>query len=331
LAQGDRWFRGRTNNPWNPQRGSSGSSAGPASATAAGCVAFAIGTETLGSIVSPTRRCGLNALRPTFGRVSRAGCMSLAYSMDKAGPMCRSALDCALVFAAIHGADAGDPSTLTAPFRFDPNVDLSKLRIGYDSRVDKDLLAVLRELGADPKEIGPRPATRAGRGGGARGGGARGGYGGAAAGGRGGEGRGGGSRRAGMMSILTVESAMAFHDFLAAKLDEKMVEKRRVRGWRDAQQVSAVDYLNAQRQRYQLMQKMAEFMEDWDLYVSSGGDLQLTNLTGHPSAVLPYTFDRGQPQCTMINGKLFGDDLILSVAHAYQRKTDWHTRRPDLS
>lgn len=322
LARGDQWYRGRTKNPWNPQQGSSGSSAGPSSATAAGCVPFAIGTETLGSIVSPARRCGVNALRPTFGRVSRAGCMTLAYSMDKAGPICRSALDCALVFAAIHGSDREDPATLTAPFHFDPAVDLSKLRIGYDSRVDKDLLAVLRDLGARPKEIGTRPGTR-GRGRRRRGADERGGE-------RGAGGRGRRRRRSGMMSILSVESANAFDAFLAQKLDEKMVVKNRVRGWREAQQISAIDYLNGQRQRYLLMQQMAEFMADWDMYVSSSGDLTLTNMTGHPCAVLPYTFRDGQPRCTMIIGKLFGDDQILSVAHAYQQKTDWHTRRPDL-
>ena len=146
-----------------------------------------------------------------------------------------------------------------------------------------------------------------------------------------------------MRNILTVESAVAFHDFLEQKLDEKMVVKTRVRGWREAQETTAVDYLNLQRQRYQLMQRMATFMEDWDLYVSSSGDLTLTNMTGHPSAVLPYSYRKGQsrrggqpqgqpqPQCTMLIGKLFGDDLLLSVAHAYQQKTDWHTRKPDLS
>lgn len=320
LAQGDQWFRGRTKNPWNPQQGSSGSSAGPGSATASGCVPFAIGTETLGSIVSPSRRCGISALRPTFGRISRAGCMALSHSMDKAGPMTRNALDAALVFAAIHGSEPGDPATLTAGFHFDPALDLAKLRIGYDTRADQDLLDVLRKLGANPKQIGSRPSTGGSRGG--RRGGRRGAFGGA-----------GGARpapRLGMRSILSIESACAFDDFLAAKLDEKMVQKRRVRGWREARKISAVDYLNLQKQRFELMQKMAEFMDDWDLYVSSSGDLTLTNLTGHPSVVMPYTFQRGQPQCTMLVGKLFGDDQLLSVAHAYQQATDWHTRRPAL-
>ncbi|MHC5072960.1 MAG: amidase, partial [Planctomycetota bacterium] len=313
LARGDQWFRGRTNNPWNPERGSSGSSAGPASATVAGCVGFAIGTETLGSIVSPTRRCGLSALRPTFGRVSRHGCMMLSYSMDKVGPICRTVEDCALVFAAMHGADPRDPSTLTAPFRFERKPDLSKLRIGYDPRADKAFVNKLRELGADPKQIGQRPSS-------------------SSRGGRSGGRRGGGSRRSGVMSILAVESAMAFDDFLAQKLDEKMVVKTRVRGWREARKVSAVDYLNAQRRRWELMQAMASFMADWDLYVSFRGDLGLTNMTGHPTVVLPYTFDerRGQPVCTMLVGNLFADDQLLSVAAAYQQATNWHERRPKL-
>ena len=133
-----------------------------------------------------------------------------------------------------------------------------------------------------------------------------------------------------MSSILSVESAFAFDEFLTQKLHEQMVVKNRVRGWLAARETSAVDYLNAQRQRYQLMQQMAAFMADWDLYLSATGDLTLTNMTGHPCAVIPYTFLDGQPRCTMIIGRLFGDDTILSVAHAYQQKTDWHTRRPDL-
>ena len=134
------------------------------------------------------------------------------------------------------------------------------------------------------------------------------------------------------MSILTVESATSFDDFLAQNLDQEMVVKNRVRGWREARDVSAVDYLNAQRQRWQLMQEMAKFMADWDLYVSARGDLRLTNMTGHPTVVLPYTFDdkRGQPRCIMLVGNLFADDQLLSVASAYQQATNWHQRRPKL-
>ena len=148
FAAGDNWFRGRTKNPWNTEQGSSGSSAGPASATAAGCVAFGIGTETQGSIVSPARRCGLSALRPTFGRISRHGGMVLSWTMDKVGPLCRTIEDCALVFNAIHGSDEKDPATLTAPFRFEHDPDLSALRIGYTDDAPEGFVDTLRALGA---------------------------------------------------------------------------------------------------------------------------------------------------------------------------------------
>ncbi|MDA1080460.1 MAG: amidase, partial [Gemmatimonadetes bacterium] len=159
FAQGDQWFRGRTNNPWNLARGSSGSSAGPASATAAGCVAFGIGTETQGSIVSPATECGLSALRPTFGRTSRHGGMFLSWTQDKVGPICRSVEDAALVFSVFHGSDEKDPSTITMPFEFNQNIDLSKLRIGYDSNSPQEFVAKLRAMGADPRPMPARPQT----------------------------------------------------------------------------------------------------------------------------------------------------------------------------
>ena len=138
LAMGDRWFGGMTRNPWNPEQGSSGSSAGSASAPAAGLVGFSIGSETLGSIISPSRRCGNSSLRPTYGRVSRHGCMALTWSMDKLGPICRSIEDCALVFGAIHGFDGKDPTAVDRPFHWPPRRDLHTMRIGY-SENDKPL------------------------------------------------------------------------------------------------------------------------------------------------------------------------------------------------
>ena len=147
FAQNDQWFRGRTNNPWNLSQGSSGSSAGPASATAAGCVAFSIGTETSGSIVSPSTRCGVSALRPTFGRVSRSGGMVLAWSQDRVGPITRSVEDAAMVFNVIHGADEKDPSTLTTPFHFERNIKFAGLRIGVDPNgAPKEFVDKLRDL-----------------------------------------------------------------------------------------------------------------------------------------------------------------------------------------
>lgn len=300
FAINDRWFRGRTNNPWNISQGSSGSSAGPASATAAGCVAFGIGTETRGSIVSPSVRCGLSALRPTYGRVSRHGGMVLAWTMDRVGPICRSSEDCALVFNAIHGVDEKDISTVTTPFHFDRKPDLSTLRIGYDARAPKAFVEKLRELGADPKPIGPRPSSRA-------------------------------------FDSLDAESTAAFDCYLSTGIvkDEDSPNGtpgsgRFTRGRRP----SALEFLQMQRHRQVLVQKMAEFMKDLDIYLDGNTDIGLHSLTGHPCAVLPYTFGQGdnaQPICTTIIGNLFADDKILSVASAYQQATDWHNRRPKIS
>ena len=305
FARGDRWYRGRTRNPWNTEQGSSGSSAGPGSATAAGCVAFAIGTETQGSIVSPARRNGLTALRPTFGRVSRYGGMVLSWSMDKTGPMCRSALDCALVLNEIHGADEKDPATLTAPFRFDGRPDLSRLRIGYTESAPEPFLDGLRGLGA---ELVPMPELPDGR-----------------------------------SNALGVESAAAFDFYVAPggvlkpDPDAEDGEPGRFRGARD---VLALDFVQSQRRRRILMLEMAEAMEGFDMFVSGSGETGLTNQTGHPAVVLPYAFgevesdDEGgrhvQPICTTLIGDLFADDRLLSVAHAYQSTTDFHLRRPPL-
>ena len=308
FARGDRWYRGRTLNPWNLDEGSSGSSAGPGSATAAGCVAFAIGTETQGSIVSPSRRCGLTALRPTFGRVSRYGGMVLSWSMDKTGPMCRSALDCALVFNAIHGSDEKDPASLTVPFRFDSAIDIGTMRIGYTDDAPESFVEALRGLGADPQ---PMPEIPDGR-----------------------------------SNSLGVESSAAF-DFHVARdgepepipqdLDDD--ERRRRSRFRGGRDVRALDFVQSQRRRHILMKEMAEVMKDFDVFVSGSGLVGLTNQTGHPAAVVPYDFGMRNPDSesptempltTTLIGNLFADDKILSVAHAFQRWTDWHSRRPDI-
>ena len=303
FARGDQWYRGRTNNPWNIEQGSSGSSAGPSSATAAGCVTFGIGSETQGSITSPARRCGLSALRPTFGRVSRHGGMVLAWSMDKVGPLCRSIEDCALVFNTIHGADEKDPVTLTTPFRFERNPDLSALRIGFDEGAPEAFVEALRALGADP-----RPMTAVPR---------------------------------GSSNALNVESAAAFDFHIAPQIEAEAAlaeplseeEQRRRNRFRGGRDVSALDFVQSQRRRHLLMMEMAEAMEGFDMFVSGRGEVGLTNQTGHPAVVVPYDFggDVPQPLTTTIIGDLFADDKILSVAHAYQRSTDWHLRRPDLT
>jgi Asp-tRNA(Asn)/Glu-tRNA(Gln) amidotransferase A subunit family amidase len=310
LAWGDVWFGGTTRNPWNPEQGSSGSSAGPASATAAGLVAFSIGTETWGSIVSPSTRCGTTGLRPTYGRVSRTGAMALSWSMDKIGPICRTVEDCAIVFNAIQGPDGVDQTLLDAPFNYRPNVDLKKLRIGYvkklfeedypNKAVDAVTLAKLRELGADliPIELPAYPVDA-------------------------------------LAFILSAEAAAAFDELTRSGRDDLMT--RQVRdAWpnvfRASRFIPAVEYLQANRLRYRIIQDMQKL--DVDVYVapSFGGDnLLLTNLTGHPCVVLPNGFDeKGSPVSISFIGRLFGEATLLEVAKAYQDATDFHEKHPPL-
>ena len=310
FARGDQWYRGRTRNPWNPVEGSSGSSAGPASATAAGLVAFAIGTETRGSIVSPARRCGLSALRPTFGRVSRHGGMVLAWSMDKVGPMCRTAEDCALVFEAVHGASELDPASVTTPFLFERDPDLGSLRIGYTEDAPQSFLRVLSGLGARLTPMRTLPD--------------------------------GGSDQLGAESAAAFDYRIAPGGVEPTPLPESLTEEERSRlgRFRDGRSIRAIDYVNEQRRRLLLMRRMAEAMEGFDLFVSGSGETRLTNDTGHPAMVVPYDFGVRNPDAdapttmpltTVLIGALYADDRIASVAHAYQQVTDWHLRRPDLS
>lgn len=356
FASGDQWYRGRTNDPWDIRRGSSGSSAGPSSATAAGCVAFGIGTETSGSIVSPATTCGLSALRPTYGRVSRAGGMVLAWSQDRVGPICRTIEDCAMVFNAIHGVDPKDNSTVTTPFRFDRNIKLASMRIGVDDAAPKEFVDGLRGLGAVLKPIGPRPSIGGGGGLGAEsaaafdfyvqmkakelnidlasipeptpGGRGRGGVtpaGGPAGGPAGAGGRGDPGNPTGMASITR---------------------------WSNGRFPRAFDFIQSQRRRFVLISQMAELLKDFDMYIPSaqGYDIGLHAQTGHPCAVVQYKFDsppagrggRGadtsappvvynkQPLCAVIAGNLYNDDKILSVAHQFQTHTEWHTKHPAI-
>ncbi|HEY2850608.1 MAG TPA: amidase, partial [Gemmatimonadaceae bacterium] len=355
FAQNDQWFRGRTNNPWNLVLGSSGSSAGPASATAAGCVAFGIGTETSGSIVSPTTRCGLSALRPTFGRVSRQGGMVLAWSQDRVGPITRTVEDAAMVFNVIHGVDEKDPSTVTTPFNFDRKIALASLRVGVDPNAPKEFVEKLKQLGMQTKDVGPRPTVGGSGGGGlgvedaaafdyyvqikakeigldlnnlpepaARG----------AAGGGGG-GRGGRPTTAPDGSPLPPPNPMAPADW-----NPRFVSGRTVRGF---------DFIQSQRRRYILISKWADYMKDLDMFIASpSADVGANSQTGHPCAVVQYKFDvpaqgggRGgnaqppldlkpQPICATIIGNLYNDDKILSVAHQYQINTDIHLKHPAL-
>ena len=328
LAQGDRWFGGMTRNPWNLEQGSSGSSAGPASATAAGLVGFSIGSETQGSISSPSTRCGTTGLRPTFGLVPKTGAMALSWSMDKLGPICRSAEDCALVLAAIYGPDGQDRSAINAAFNYDASVKPSSLRVGYTKssfesefpvlpdtataaartqranqlvarRFDTAVLDTLRSLGVTlvPMEL---PQVR---------------YFG--------------------NFILGVEAAAAFDEFTrSGKVKEMTPQATWGNTFRNARFVSAVDYINANRARSLAITEWDKLMRNVDVLVSptnSGGHLTATNLTGHPAVIMPNGFfENGTPTSVTFLGPLFGEGKLLALANAYQQATGFHRRHPTL-
>ena len=313
LAWGDVWYGGTTKNPWNLEQGSSGSSAGPGSATAAGLVGFSIGTETWGSIVSPATRCGVTGLRPTFGRVSRHGAMALSWSMDKIGPMCRSVEDCALVLDAIYGPDGKDRTVADYPFNWDASLDARQLRVGYleppedDQRSDEQkandqaVLEALRSQGIDLKPV-RLPDFPAGA----------------------------------LSFILNAEAAAAFDQLTRSGRDDMMVRQIRM-AWpnvfRHSRLIPAVEYIQANRARTLLMEKMAEMMQDLDAYVapSFSPSLLITNLTGHPAVVLPNGFDKeGSPTSITFTGQLYGEAKLLSLAKAYQEATDFHRRQPPV-
>lgn len=315
LASGDVWFGGTTRNPWNPEQGSSGSSAGPGSATAAGLVGFSIGSETLGSISSPSTRNGVTGLRPTYGRVPRTGAMTLSWTMDKLGPMCRSVEDCALVFDAIHGADGQDLTARDAPFHWNAELRPSELRVGYfrgvferegddypTREMDGAVLEVLRSLGAEliPLEV-PESGYDA------------------------------------MRIILTAEAAAAFDELTRTGRDGLLTRQDR-NGWpntfRVARLIPAVDYINANRVRTLAMQKWNELFDRVDVIVtptSGSSQLVATNLTGHPAVILPNGFrEDGTPVSITFLGGLYRDDRVLAIANAYQQATDFHLRHPEL-
>ena len=325
LANGDVWYGGMTRNPWDAGEGSSGSSAGPGAATAAGLVGFAIGTETLGSIVSPSTRCGVSGLRPTFGRVSRCGAMALSWSMDKIGPMCRSVEDCALVFSAIYGPDGHDLSVSPEPFTWDPAFDPQSLRVGYvaaafepeaaatddpeqqalyRTNLENSVAAVevMRARGFDliPIEL---PARDTG----------------------------------GLWTILAAEAAAAF-DQITRDGSVDTMARQDDSAWpnvfRAARFIPAVEYINANRVRTLLMADMARLMADIDVFIvpSHGANvLPITNFTGHPTVVAPNGFtDKGTPTSISFVGGLHQEAETLAVAKAYQDATDWHLQYPDL-
>ncbi len=329
LANGDVWYGGVTKNPWDTSEGSSGSSAGPGSATAAGLVGFSIGTETMGSIVSPSSRCGVSGLRPTFGRVSRYGAMALSWSMDKIGPMCRSVEDCALVFSAIYGPDGHDMSLTPEPFAWDPALDPQSLRIGYVASAfeaadagetgahhrpagealqlanqvnSAAVLDVMRANGFDliPIEL---PQTDL----------------------------------SGLWMILAAEAAAAFDEITRNGRVDTMA-RQDDDAWpnifRAARFIPAVEYINANRIRSQLMRDMSSLMREVDVFIVpsySANALQITNFTGHPTVVVPNGFtDKRTPTSITFIGGLYQEAETLALAKAYQDATDWHRQYPAL-
>ena len=367
LAQGDWWFGGQTRNPWLPAEGSSGSSAGPASATAAGCVGFSIGTETLGSISSPSTRCGVTGLRPTFGFVPRTGAMALSWTMDKIGPICRAVEDCAMVMNYIHGQDGKDRSVQPAAFNWNAQLNWKSLRVGvlqkdfdlpaytpptppkpvdqmtaeekqqYDARVGRgqvqynaraadhafDVAALdkLKSMGVKmtPVEL-PAEFTPALYG--------------------------------AMRQVLEAEAAAAFDELTRSGRD-KLLTRQTPQDWpnlfRTSRFIPAVEYVQANRARMMLIEAMAKVFENLDVIVAptNGTQLTLTNLTGHPSVILPNGFRSadtpmpnlnnpnagggpGTPVSLTFLGNLYSDAKLLAFARAYQDATTFHLKHPNL-
>jgi len=317
LAMGDYWYGGRTKNPWNLNYGSSGSSAGSTAATVAGLVPFAIGTETWGSIVSPSTTCGATGLRPTFGSISRTGAMALSYSLDKVGPICRSAEDAAVVFNYIHGTDGKDGSAVNKPFNYSPNKDIKKLRIAYaknyfdkikdTSRNEFKVLETFKKLGVQliPVDF---PDS--------------------------------GVYNFNIMDVVIgVECAAQFDEMTRLNMDDQLTRQTKYdwpNQFRTARFVPAVEYINAQRHRYLLMQKVNEVMQKYDVIIcpsrGDGNQSAITNLTGHPVVCVPTGFDKKNNLPTGISfvGNLYDEATILSIAKTYQNNTTWDKAHPNL-
>jgi Asp-tRNA(Asn)/Glu-tRNA(Gln) amidotransferase A subunit family amidase len=308
LAVSAQWFGGVTRNPWNTAQDAAGSSAGPGAATAAGLVGFSIGSDTGGSIIAPSTRNGVSGLRPTFGRVSRYGAMTLAWTQDTVGPMCRSAEDCALVLNAIYGPDGRDNTIIDVPFNWDAGSDVSALRVGYldssSSAVDAETrrnmdeaVRVIRSLGVRvvPFTLPDVPIEA-------------------------------------IDFIRYAETSAAFDAVTRAGLltpvEQGPEQSRRPDEIRAGHFVPAVEFIQANRFRMRVMQQVDEAFGDLDLFI--GSNQALTNRTGHPVVSVPNGFANGSPTALHLTGKLFGEPEILRLAHAFQSKTDFHLRHPRL-
>lgn len=312
LAMGDIWYGGVTKNPWNLNQGSSGSSAGSSAAVSAGLIPFALGTETLGSIVSPSTRNGVTGLRPTFGRVSKYGAMALSWSMDKIGPISRSVLDNAIVLSVMNGKDIKDASTIPAAFNYSAKNNVKKLKVGYfnaffegdrASKNDQAVLDVLRAQGIElhPLELktsmNPGPIT----------------------------------------NMLIVEAGAAFDELTRLDLDDQMVAQRK-NSWpnifRAARFIPGVEYVQMSRQRSLLIEEMHELMKGYDVIVTpsfAGQQLQITNLTGHPALCMPNGFtENGSPTSITLLANLFEEDKLIMLGRLIQENTDWQAKRPPM-
>jgi Asp-tRNA(Asn)/Glu-tRNA(Gln) amidotransferase A subunit family amidase len=335
LAYGDLWYGGRTRNPWNTEEGSSGSSAGSAAATAAGLVGFALGTETLGSIVAPSLRCGTTGLRPTFGRVARTGAMPLCWTLDKIGPICRAVEDTALVLHALNGADPADPFQIPAPFAYDAAEPVAGLRVGYDEAdfadpaaldLDRAALATLRGLGVELVALSRTDLP----------------YG-------------------ALMNILTAEAAASFEELTASDRDD-LLRWQEAEAWpntfRKARFLSAVDHIQLDRLRRRVMAEMDATMRDVNAIIApalAGPMLVIGNFTGHPCLVLPCGFRESEtraaltlararlhegatasgpthtvPHAICLIGRLFDEGTILRLGRALEAAFGANTRRPPL-
>ncbi|MDP1764690.1 MAG: amidase [Sediminibacterium sp.] len=317
LAMGDYWFGGRTKNPWNTKTGSSGSSAGSTAATVAGLVPFAIGTETWGSIVSPSSTCGATGLRPTFGSISRSGAMTLSWSLDKVGPICRSAADAALVFNYIHGTDGEDLSAVNKPFNYQPGADIKKMKVAYaknyfdkitdTSRNEWKVLEAYKKMGVQLIPVNFPDS---------------------------------GVYNFNIMDIvISAECAAAFDEFTRNNIDDEMTRQGKndwPNSFRVARLMSAAEYINANRHRYLLMKKVNELMSRVDIVIcptrGSGHQGAITNLTGHPVVCLPTGFDKNVnlPTSITLIGKLYDEATLLAAAKALQDATPWDDVHPPM-
>ncbi|HEY4361316.1 MAG TPA: amidase [Bryobacteraceae bacterium] len=328
LAQGDQWFGGQTKNPWNLMEGSSGSSAGPCSATAAGCVAFGIGSETSGSILSPSARCGITGLRPTFGRISRYGVMTLSWTQDRLGPLCRYAEDCAMVMSAVAKPDGLDLSVSELPFNWNSRLDVRKLRVGYlkdafeengnpvTRALDEAALSQIAKLGMKLVAVSvPDGAVDA--------------------------------------SSFGVESAAFFDELIRTGGDKQMTNPSRANSFRTSRLIPAVEYLQAQRARAMMMANLAEATAEVDVYLvpangggggrsgrgtGNGGQqpalgrhFNMANIAGYPAISVPHGFlESGSPAALTFYGQPFKETEILALAKAYQDASGFHSKRPNL-